>query len=260
MLDAPAPALLRPQFTSPRVGAVMTTRAGGVSQGDFASLNLRAEVGDAPQDVARNRALLRGWIGRDSQRLNQVHGVAVHDMGDELVAPLPMADASVTASTSLACEVQTADCLPVLFAHRGGRAVGAAHAGWRGLAGGVLEATLARVCALAVAPPDEIEVWLGACIGPQAFEVGADVVQAFGGSAAAPGPRFQPRQEAGIAGKWWADLPGLARDRLALAGVQTLSGNDGSAPWCTLGNPSRYFSFRRSSRTGRMAALIWLHD
>ena len=138
--------------------------------------------------------------------------------------------------------------------------MGAAHAGWRGLAGGVLEATLQQVCARAEAPAEEIEVWLGACIGPQAFEVGVDVVQAFGGSAVAPGPRFQPRSELGTEGKWWADLPGLARDRLLRAGVRALSGNDGSTPWCTLSNPSRYFSFRRHARTGRMAALIWLRD
>ncbi len=258
MLELQPSDLLRPQFTSARVGALMTTRAGGVSQGDFAGLNLRAEVGDVPQDVARNRALLQGWVGRESQRLNQVHGVAVHAIGAELVDPIPVADASVTSSSVLACEVQTADCLPVLFAHRDGRAVGAAHAGWRGLAGGVLEATLQQVCVLAEAPAEDIEVWLGACIGPQAFEVGVDVVRAFGGSAAVPGPRFQPRPELGVEGKWWADLPGLARDRLLRAGARALSGNDGSAPWCTHGNPSRYFSFRRHARTGRMAALIWL--
>jgi YfiH family protein len=144
--------------------------------------------------------------------------------------------------------VQVADCLPVLFAAPG--AVGAAHAGWRGLAGGVLEATLARMCESAGCKPDEIQCWLGACIGPQAFEVGADVLEGFGVQPAAADPlRFKPLP----AGKWLANLPLLARDRLAAAGVAQVSGGT----WCTVQERSRFFSYRRDGVTGRMAAAVW---
>lgn len=249
----------RPTFSHPRVSALMTGRSGGVSQAPFDSFNLRDGLGDDPQAVRANRARLQAIVGRPTQRLTQVHGVAVHTLlgvtsADEV---LPVADAVVTDACEAACEIQVADCLPVLFAHAGGRAVGAAHAGWRGLAGGVLEATLAKVCTLADAPPSDIECWLGPCIGPTRFEVGADVLQAFGQSPEAPGPHFTPRS-ADVPGKWWADLPGLARQRLALSGVVRFGGNDGSQAWCTLGHPERYFSYRHASRTGRMAALVWL--
>ena len=245
---------LRPRFSHPRVGAVMTTRAGGVSRAPFDSLNLRDEVGDDPATVAANRATLHAAIGRPSLLLLQVHGVAVCRLDDVADGSRPVADACVTTTTARACEIQVADCLPVLFADRGGRAVAAAHAGWRGLAAGVLEATLAEVCTLAAVPAGEVECWLGPCIGPDRFEVGADVAQAFGVDAAAPGLRWR----AGAPGKWLADLPGLARDRLRAAGVTAVAGNDGTPAWCTLTHPARYFSYRHGTPTGRMAALIWL--
>lgn len=246
-----------PAFSHPRVGAVMTGRASGVSLAPFDSFNLRDGLGDDPAAVQVNRARLHDLIGRPSGQMAQVHGIAVHTLksGDELPATPPVADAVVAASTDAACEIQVADCLPVLFAHVGGRAVGAAHAGWRGLAGGVLEATLARVCDLADAPADEIECWLGPCIGPSRFEVGAEVLTAFGASPEAPGPCFRA---GALPGKWLADLPALARQRLLAARVVRLAGNDGSTDWCTLTNPQRYFSYRHAARTGRMAALIWL--
>lgn len=254
---APAPGdWWRPAFSHPRVGAVMTGRSGGVSLPPFDSFNLRDGLGDDPLAVQSNRARLQAIVGRPTQLLTQVHGVAVHALvaltGPD--AALPIADAVVTASVDVACEIQVADCLPVLFAHAGGRAVGAAHAGWRGLAGGVLEATLARVCALADASPSAIECWLGPCIGPARFEVGAEVLLAFGVTPAAPGPSFQ----ASLPGKWLADLPALAHQRLRAAGVHHIGGNTGAPDWCTLSQPQRYFSYRHAPCTGRMAALIWL--
>ena len=247
-----------PVFSHPRVRALMTGRSGGVSAAPFDSFNLRTGLGDDPAAVQENRARLQAIVGRPTQLLVQVHGVAVHTL-DRVVAAgedLPVADAVVTEACHAACEIQVADCLPVLFAHVGGRAVGAAHAGWRGLAAGVLDATLAEVCRLAQAAPSDIECWLGPCIGPARFEVGADVLLAFGASPAAPGEHFR----AGLPGKWLADLPALARQRLQAAGVTHLSGNDGAPAWCTLGAPQRHFSYRHAhaGRTGRMAALIWL--
>lgn len=256
-LHACAPAdWWRPAFSHPRVGAVMTGRSGGVSLPPFDSFNLRDGLGDDPRAVQANRTQLQSIVGRPVQRLTQVHGVAVYTLealsGPE--AALPIADAVATTASDVACEIQVADCLPVLFAHVGGRAVGAAHAGWRGLAGGVLEATLARVCALADAPPSEIECWLGPCIGPARFEVGAEVLLAFGVTPEAPGPSFH----ASSSGKWLADLPALARQRLRVAGLHHIGGNTGAPGWCTLSQPQRHFSYRHAPRTGRMAALVWL--
>jgi len=166
-------------------------------------------------------------------------------------APVHTADASVTTEPGVACTAQVADCLPVLFAAPNARAVGAAHAGWRGLALGVLEATLASVCSLAQCKPSEVQVWLGACIGPRRFEVGADVLDAFGASTTAGDTVLFVRH---APGKWLANLPQLARERLCAAGVQAISGGD----WCTVEERSRFFSFRRDRVTGRMAAAIWI--
>jgi polyphenol oxidase len=195
--------------------------------------------------------------------LRQVHGTRVVLLtADDAAlqasaqAPLIEADASVTREPGVACTVQVADCLPVLFAAPGGRAVGAAHAGWRGLAGGVLQATLEAVCGLAQCQPSEVAAWLGPCIGPRAFEVGADVLQGFGlDPSARENPHFVPRPEAtGPQHKWLADLAGLARGRLAAAGVVHISGGD----WCTVEASSRFFSFRRDRVTGRLAAAVWI--
>ncbi|WP_130480066.1 peptidoglycan editing factor PgeF [Sphaerotilus mobilis] len=246
----------------------MSSRAGGVSAAPFDGLNLKVEVGDDPAAVTLNRARLQGWIGARPVRLNQVHGVLVQAL-EELEGleefdapdddrPVPVADASVCGRPGLACEVQVADCLPVLFADRDGRAVAAAHAGWRGLAGGVLDATLAALHARHGVAPDRVEAWLGPCIGPAAFEVGADVLAAFGGSVDEPGACFRPRL--GHPGKWWADLPQLARLRLAQAGVSAVGGNDGGTGWCTVTDASRFFSYRRDRTTGRMAGLVWLRE
>ncbi|MEY4753936.1 MAG: hypothetical protein RJA44_1611 [Pseudomonadota bacterium] len=263
-------AALQPRFTSPRVGALMSTRIGGVSTAPFDSFNLRPEVGDDPEAVAENRRRLQQGLGVPPVRLDQVHGTAVVTLDQALLqrslaGHLPQADASLSCRPGLACEVQVADCLPVLYADRAGRGVAAAHAGWRGLAGGIVEQTLAQLCAATGAQPQDIEVWLGACIGPTQFEVGADVLLGFGVAPDRPGARFVPRARPAdelmpLMPKWLADLPGLARDRLAAVGVRSMQGNDGSLPWCTVSQASRFFSFRRERRCGRMSALIWLRD
>ena len=247
------PDWLIPAWAAPGVGALMTTRHGGVSAAPFDSFNLRHQIGDAPDAVARNQARLARAAGATPVYLNQVHGARVVRLGQADAAPgAPVhdADASVTTLPGIACTVQVADCLPVLFAAPAGRAVGAAHAGWRGLAAGVLEATLREVCVAADCEPAQVQAWLGACIGPGQFEVGADVLEAFGASGQGAAGRFVPHAP----GKWLADLPQLARDRLLAAGVQAVQGGS----WCTVSEVSRFFSFRRDRITGRMAALVWV--
>ncbi|OYT99735.1 MAG: hypothetical protein CFE40_06360 [Burkholderiales bacterium PBB1] len=237
----------------------MTTRRGGVSTGPFASMNLRDGLGDDAAAVAENRALLASAVGAPVVRLNQVHGARVVRLTEADAAPgAPQhdADACFTTEPGVVCSIQVADCLPVLFAAPG--AVAAAHAGWRGLAAGVLESTLAALCDASGCAPDQVSAWLGPCIGPGRFEVGADVLQAFGVSvAAASTPTATPQAVHFVpttAGKWLADLPGLARDRLSARGVQDVSGGT----WCTASDESRFFSFRRDGVTGRMVAAVWL--
>lgn len=241
-----------------RVGVVMTTRHGGVSAGPFESMNLGAYVGDEPAAVRANMQRLGEAIDARPVFLKQVHGTRVVDLDrGPADAPVVEADASIATDPGIACTVTVADCLPVLFAAPDGRGVAAAHAGWRGLAGGVVEATLARLCEAAACEPGEVRVWLGACIGPDAFEVGEDVVRAFDADPArTDGARFKPvaRVADAMVPKWWANLPGLARDRLTAAGVAQVSGG----AWCTVSDASRFFSFRRDRVTGRMAAAIWL--
>jgi YfiH family protein len=250
------PDWLTPAWHAANVGALMTTRQGGVSAAPFDSFNVRAAVGDDARAVARNQRLLEQAIGARPVFLNQVHGAAVVHLtaaDAQAGAAVHTADAGVTIEAGVACTVQVADCLPVLFAAPLGRAVGAAHAGWRGLALGVLEATLAAVCEAAHCEPGEVQAWLGACIGPAHFQVGPDVLEAFGVPASTP-QRSSPRFIAGSPGKWLADLPALARDRLHAAGVRAVSGGD----WCTVADASRFFSFRRDRVTGRMAAAVWI--
>ena len=234
----------------------MSTREGGVSRGSFASMNVGLAVGDDAADVARNRGLFAKACGAVPVYLRQVHGnrvvrVGGADAGRDSV--VHQADALFTTEPGIACAIQAADCLPVLLAAPDGRAVAAAHAGWRGLAGGVIEAAVARVADAAGCAPQQIEAWLGACIGPRAFEVGADVLHACGvepSAARGASSRFT----ASSPGKWLADLPGLARDRLETAGIRRISGGS----WCSVEDPSRFFSFRRDGATGRMAAAIWI--
>ena len=248
---------LAPDWRIVGVAGLMTTRAGGVSEGRYASMNVGVAVGDDPAAVAVNRSRLAEAIGAAPVFLRQVHGVRVVRVGAADAAsgaPVHDADAAVTSEPGVACVVQAADCLPILLAARSGRAVGAAHAGWRGLAAGIAATTVEAVCAAAQCGPDEVDAWLGACIGPDAFEVGADVLSAFGvepGSGATQDRRFKAKG----GGKWLADLAGLTRDRLLAAGVERVTGGG----LCTVSDASRFFSFRRDGVTGRMAAAVWLH-
>lgn len=248
------PDALRPDWPVP-VRSLMSTRAGGVSAPPFDSLNLRPATlpgsDDDPAAIAENQRRFAATLGARPVWLDQVHGAAVVQLGARDLLPgqaPPRADASITREPGVACAVLVADCLPVLFAARDGRAVGAAHAGWRGLAAGVIESALAALCELAACDADEVSVWLGPCIGPRAFEVGAEVVEAFGGA----GPRFTPCRRADGSAAWRADLAGLARDRLGAAGVAAVYGGQ----WCTVESASRFFSFRRDRVTGRMAAAV----
>jgi len=241
------PDWLRPELRGAQ--ALMTTRAGGHSQPPWDRMNLGTAVGDDPQAVAANRALLKAALGAVPIFMKQVHGTRVVHLTSADFGTTPEADACVTSDPRVACTVQVADCMPVLFSAPD--AVGAAHAGWRGLAGGVLEATVRELCALTACTPAEIDCWLGPCIGPRSFEVGPDVLEGFGAPPASADPeRFRPLR----AGKWLADLPLLARDRLNAAGVHQVKGGE----WCTVEDASRFFSFRHNGVTGRMAAAIRL--
>ena len=226
----------------------MTTRVGGVSLPPFDSMNLRL-LEDDPQAVQLNRQRLAVAIGATPVFLNQVHGHrAVRLTGADIDASASIhdADASHTTERGVACTVMVADCLPVLFSAPDGAGVAAAHAGWRGLAGGILEATALGLSQAVACPPSHLRAWLGASIGPQQFEVGEDVVQAFGMQAQ------QHFTKIAKPGKWLADLPGLARQRLASLGIVHVDGGQ----WCTVSNTSMFFSFRRERVTGRMAATI----
>ncbi len=236
--------LLQPDWPAPAsVRAAVTTRRGGVSTGPHASLNLAAHVGDDPAAVAENRRRVATALGLPAEPawLQQVHGTTVARDGSAA-----MADASIATGPGRVCVVLTADCLPVLFAQGDGDCVGVAHAGWRGLAAGVLEATIA---ALGV-PPHSLLAWLGPAIGADAFEVGDEVRAAF--TSGDPGAATHFR--AGRAGRWQADLEGLARRRLAAAGVTAIHGGG----LCTFSDAARFYSYRRDGATGRMATMVWL--
>lgn len=250
------PPLLRPDWPAlPGVCAGMSLRAGGVSAPPWASLNLGGAVGDDPAAVAENRARFTAALGARPAWLQQVHGARVVRLhGGAADAALPQADAAWTREPGVACAVLVADCLPVLMALREGSAVAAAHAGWRGLAAGVLEATVQALCAGTGAGAGDIVAWLGPCIGPRRFEVGADVLQACGtqdSPAAAACFSFRPRPDGSP--RWLAHLTRLARERLAGAGVSAVD----EAGLCTVEDASRFFSFRRDGVTGRHGAAIW---
>ncbi len=270
-MQAAEPDWIVPRWPAPPgVRALMSTTAGGMSQGLFASMNLGDHVGDAPQAVAHNRQRLAAALGARPVFLRQVHGVQVAELAPDSPDGL-LADGALSRRPGLACVVMVADCLPILLTHAQQPVVAALHAGWRGLAGdgqgrGIVEAgwdALQAATGLAGAQLAQgLIAWLGPCIGPQAFEVGAEVREAF--------VRVQPQAQACFTahapGKYLADLPALARLRLAGLGITQVFGNDGSADWCTVAR-SRFFSHRRVSGRvgaqpgdtgGRMAACIWL--
>lgn len=234
----------------PRVKAFVTTRAGGVSVHPYASMNVGAHVGDAPLNVSENRRRVRELLPSVPAWLNQVHGVDV--VRADAVGPSNNttlhADASVTAESNIPCGVLVADCLPVLFCAEDGSRVGAAHAGWRGLHRGVLERTIEALDT----NPAKILAWLGPAIGANAFEVGADVFDAFSSVSGDDASAFRPIADR--RDKYFADIYALARRRLQRAGVTRIFGGE----FCTVSEEARFFSYRRDGQTGRMAALIWL--
>jgi YfiH family protein len=236
---------IEPDWPAPqRVKALVTTRNGGVSRGAYASLNLGTRVGDDPQAVSENRARLSAVLPAEPRWLQQVHGVNV--VQADRAGAESSADAAFTRVAGVVCAVQIADCLPVLFCDRAGTRVASAHAGWRGLSAGVLEHTVSSLGA----PPDELMAWLGPAIGPQKFEVGADVFEKFTADDPPASAAFEPLRDA----KWLADLYALARRRLSLAGVTAIFGGG----LCTFSDPSRFFSHRRDRVTGRQGAFIWI--
>ena len=260
------PEWLIPQWPAPQgVKAVFTTRAGGQSAAPYNSFNLGDHVGDRAQDVAINRETLAQALGAKPVFLSQVHGTQVQWLDPDTAQGTP-ADACLTDQPGMVCTIMVADCLPVLLTNVCGSHVAAAHAGWRGLAGeggrGVLETVLKHFEALAGVnkrtDASEIIAWLGPCIGPNAFEVGEEVLAAFLAQDPAAGELFRPNSAPTSASpKWLADLPGLARLRLAALGVNRVYGNDSTSAWCTVSNPSLFFSHRRDRVSGRLAACIW---
>jgi YfiH family protein len=241
--------LLEFEWDLPRgVRAAFTTRLGGVSMAPWDSFNVATHVGDDPDHVAANRARLRELLELEHEPawLNQVHGVAVQDL--DIARPSTAtvsADAAVTTRPGVACVVMVADCLPVLFTTRDGARVAAAHAGWRGLASGVLEET---VRAMRV-PGSELHAWMGPCISREHFEVGPEVREEFVRQDACASAYFDRNAR----GRWQADLIGLARRRLKAVGVDDVSGGS----WCTFADRERFYSHRRDGKGGRLAALIW---
>ncbi|AHL76852.1 laccase [Stutzerimonas stutzeri] len=243
MSDRPADWIC-PEWPAPaRVRACVTTRSGGVSLAPFDSFNLGDHVGDAVDAVAANRLDLRRVLGCEPAWMSQVHSnIAV----EAYPRSCPTADAIWTGAPGIACAVLTADCLPVLFCDLVGTRVAAAHAGWRGLAAGILEATVASMGV----PGTQLMAWLGPAIGPDAFEVGAEVREAFVSRHAAAAEAFALSRNAG---RYMADIYQLASIRLADCGVTAVFGGG----FCTVSDP-RFYSYRRAARTGRFASLIWL--
>jgi len=243
-----------PDWPAPnKVRALQTTRHGGVSAAPYASLNLGDHVGDAPQAVARNRQLLSPLLPSEPVWLNQVHGTTV--VNADAAGCLPQADACIATHRGAVCAVMTADCLPVLLCDDEGRVVGAAHAGWRGLCDGVIERT---VQAMNV-PPQTLMAWLGPAIGPQAFEVGAEVRAAFIAKQPQATEAFTPSlalagEGRGKGAKYLADIYLLARQRLNALGITRIYGG----VLCTCTDREKFFSYRRDGATGRMGSFIWL--
>jgi len=246
-MNAPHPDWIVPEWPAPaRVKALITTRAGGVSAGPFASFNLGLRTGDDPQAVAANRASLNSLLPQAPRWLRQVHGSRAVEA--DALTEAPEADAAIARRPGTVCAVLVADCIPVLLADRAGSIVGIAHAGWRGLAAGVIENVVRGMAG----KPGGLVAYLGPGIGPAAFEVGGDVRDAFLARDTGAAAAFKPH----AAGKWLADLFQLARQCLHRCGIREIYGGT----LCTYSDAQRFFSYRRSRTTGRMAALIWRTD
>lgn len=258
------------------VGAIMSARHGGISEGAYAQCNLGDHVGDQPHAVDRNRQVFGSAIKAEPVWLTQVHGHRVVRLSRR-AAPAsavdwidvsqanvqPQADGALTTEPGIACTVMVADCLPILLAAPGKKGVAALHAGWRGLAGagamggvGIVHNGVRALCEATGCDPAALRAWLGPCIGPRQFEVGADVLAGFGADPASPKAhrRFLQAPDAADGPRWMADLPGLAQDVLHQVGVLDIGGGR----WCTASDASRFFSFRRDRVTGRQAASICL--
>jgi YfiH family protein len=235
--DWPAPA---------RVRAFVTTRSGGVSEGEYASMNLGASSGDRAENVAKNRLTVRERLPAAPRWLAQVHGASVAVLDALAPEAVPKADAAVARRAGEVCTVLTADCMPVLLCDEAGRRVAIAHAGWRGMSAGVIENA---VRAMEV-PAESVLAWMGPAIGPEAFEVGPEVREAFMADDAGADVAFRPHRD----GKFLADLYALARRRLASAGVARVQGGG----FCTYRERERFFSYRRVKESGRMGAFIWI--
>ncbi len=238
--------LIHPDWPAPaNVKALQTTRLGGISAAPYDALNLGLHVGDDPVRVNRNRQLLSPLLPSEPVWMEQVHGIEVANA--DAAACRVVADASIACHKGSVCVVMTADCLPVLLCDEGGTVVGAVHAGWKGLAAGVIEATIKE---MGVAP-HKLLAWLGPAIGPEAFEVGEDVRAAFMEHDAKAAEAFKSR---GMQGKYHADIYFLARQRLAALGITRVYGGT----FCTYHQQDRFFSYRRDGVTGRMGTFIWL--
>jgi YfiH family protein len=241
--------LITPDWPAPLgVRAAFTLRTGGVSVAPYDSLNLGASIGDSPEAVAENRRRVRERLRLPAEPvwLEQVHGVGIVELGTGAAVRPPTGDASVAWGAGNVCAIRVADCMPVLFAARDGSAVAAAHAGWRGLAGGVLETTVRRLGI----PASQLIAWMGPAIGPAHFEVGDEVRAAFTATDVDAASAFV----ANARGRWQCDLYALTRRRLTAIGVSGIYGGG----WCTFAESEHFFSYRRSGQCGRMAALIWI--
>jgi len=239
---------ITPQWHAPKqVKALASTRIGGFSASPYQGLNLGMHVGDDSILVQRNRELLQQQAQMPSAPvwLNQTHSTVVAEL-NQPTSQVPDADGAVTSTPNVVCCAMTADCLPVLITNTQGTQVAAVHAGWRGLAGGIVENALAQFS-------DDVMLWLGPAIGPQAFEVGEDVLQAFLDYDSNANKAFTPT---GHKGKWWADMSLLTRLRMAKIGIDQIS----DSGLCTYQEPQRFYSYRRDGVTGRQATFIWIEQ
>jgi YfiH family protein len=238
---------LVPDWDAPaRVRAFVTTRAGGVSGGEFASMNLGGSSGDDPAYVARNRLIVREQLPAAARWMKQVHGTDVADLDALAESQVPVADAAVASKPGRVGVVLTADCMPLFLADESAERIAVAHAGWRGMAAGVIERTLEAMGS----DPSRVMAWMGPTIGPAAFEVGPEVREAFMAADMDAGAAFRSHKP----GKYMADLYALARRRLDRAGVRRVHGGG----FCTYTEAQRFFSYRRAQNSGRMGAFIWI--
>ncbi|WP_318414230.1 peptidoglycan editing factor PgeF [Photobacterium leiognathi] len=238
-----------PNWPAPKsVKAISTTRSGGVSVAPYHELNLGLHVGDNESDVKQNRERLKQHceLVESPAWLNQIHSADVIEL-DVALSSVPDADGSFTRTPGLACAIMTADCLPVLFCNKQGTEVAAVHAGWRGLASGVIENVVDKFDCT----PDNIMAWLGPAIGPNAFEVGGEVREQFIAVDANAELAFKPHGD-----KWLADLYLLAKQRLQRLGITEVYGGE----YCTFSDEQQFYSYRRQSITGRQASLVWLTE